>query len=383
MPIQKILLWVMLASLGVAAALGAYSALTAHPDTVYRIIGSLILAAICSGLLLVAVRQRTSPAARAAGLTAGMLILCEFIIGMGMIWNLLDDERTAELMGSLMLTGLLAVVLVRLLGFPSARVAGAAGLALDATTLGLWITAIYQPMARWNTHLFEDGWSVAWMGLLAVCSLVGIGKDRWHWRWLGIAAAVAACYGMIRTREFDWFTEPLPLLIGVAAVLGHANLVLRAPLRGGQRWLALATIAAGVGTAAAINANDYVSPHRYAVGVSDIYIRLAGASGILAGCGTLAVAILARINSKTEPAPSPMLKSSSVALDCPACGQHLNVGKNPAACSGCGLLISVKLEEPRCAACGYSLLMLKSDHCPECGTAVRSIASPAVPALAT
>ncbi len=96
-----------------------------------------------------------------------------------------------------------------------------------------------------------------------------------------------------------------------------------------------------------------------------------GASGILAGCGTLALVVLAVLNRQIdyEPGSKEML---SLFLACPRCGKKQNVAIGEASCVACDLRISTRIEEPRCRNCGYLLYKLTSDRCPECGEALRS-----------
>jgi rubrerythrin len=56
-----------------------------------------------------------------------------------------------------------------------------------------------------------------------------------------------------------------------------------------------------------------------------------------------------------------------VAVTCPTCQRKLTIGTAATFCPGCGLQMKLILEEPRCQSCGYSLLMISSDRCPECG----------------
>jgi hypothetical protein len=47
------------------------------------------------------------------------------------------------------------------------------------------------------------------------------------------------------------------------------------------------------------------------------------------------------------------------------------------------VLIQIQVEEPKCATCGYSLLMLQSRVCPECGTPIPASPPAPVPAAQT
>ena len=158
------------------------------------------------------------------------------------------------------------------------------------------------------------------------------------------------------------------------AVVAHATLVMLAPLTFGQRWLRLLTILAVFVTAALVDWIVYLDE------APEMLQRLASAAGICAACGTLAIAILARVNRKLTVHATPK-ELREIKLECPQCGkrQTIAVGTD-AACSGCGLKIAVRVEEPRCAHCDYLLYGISSDRCPECGTPIWGLAEAPEPA---
>ena len=95
--------------------------------------------------------------------------------------------------------------------------------------------------------------------------------------------------------------------------------------------------------------------------------RFASAAGIVTGCGTLALCVLARLNRKVDFEPfSPGL--SEITVVCPRCRKKQPIRIGDSACAACELRISIRIEEPRCPQCDYLLYGLTSDRCPECGT---------------
>lgn len=74
-------------------------------------------------------------------------------------------------------------------------------------------------------------------GLLALAALAGTPLSRRPWRWLGVAAAVAAAAMAITGVWINWSRggEPLAYVTSLAAVLGYWNLALLVPLS--QRWV--------------------------------------------------------------------------------------------------------------------------------------------------
>ena len=374
---QKFLLRVILWSLGAAAVIGAAGVLFLRSGAVMRIDATLVLAAVCSAAVLGVTRKLADAAGRRAAVLATALIAIEFLLGLDAIWGELFTGRWQEgallTMAALGGAGLPAVALLRLECNPVARIAARVGLAICAAVFALWMIGIWSASAtsgNWRWYVYGN--VLGAIGIMVLAALVGQGQDRWHWRWVGIACAAAGF--VIAVRLVDANTgqpQPLTALLTVAFIVAHANLALRCPLKARQRWLAWGTVAAVVASTVCVNLiigdrTDYPSS-----GTGSLQ-RLSSAAGILAACGTLALAILLRINQRSTPVPPKKGELDDVLVICPVCQRKLTVSNGTHVCGGCGLRIHIQIDEPRCAACGYSLLMLKSDRCPECGAAVAS-----------
>ena len=161
-------------------------------------------------------------------------------------------------------------------------------------------------------------------------------------------------------------------IVALGAVPAHANLCLLVPLKPGQRWLALGTIGLGAMTAILIFAGVAMDIHRG----DSLLLRLAAATAIFAGCGSLALLVLARLNRGANVEPGALPVELNIALTCPRCQSKQSLPLGGAACSGCNLRIHITVEEPRCLQCGYLLYQLTSPQCPECGTAIQAGAAP-------
>lgn len=376
MPSQKFLLRVILWSLGAAAVIGAAGVLWLRSDAVVRVDLTLVLAAICSAMILAVTRKLASPAdQRAAGL-ATTIVAVEFILGLVAIWaeNFFGrwQEGALETMAALGGAGIPAVAFLRLEQNPLARIAARVGLAICAAVFSLWMIGIWSFRTSWDGWTwFGYGHTLGATGILAVVALVGLGKDRWHWRWIGIACAVAAFVVAVPLVNANaGHVQLLTLLITVAFVVAHANLALRCPLKARQQWLAYSTVAAVMAVGVFVNLGMIEERHPQRSRILGGYDRFASASGILSACGTLALVILYRINQRAIPATLKSGELGPVIVICPVCQRKESVSNGLQVCGGCGLRIHVQVEEPRCLACGYSLLMLKSDRCPECGATV-------------
>jgi hypothetical protein len=257
---------------------------------------------------------------------------------------------------------------LRMTQVPWARLGAWVGVGICAVVLVIlavpaWITASWMEYG----NCVGTATCLGLFGVAASASLVGAGFDRRHWRYVGVAAAMAgAVMGTIGIwRDMHQGELAFAIIAGLAAVIAHANLVLLCPLKPGQRWLALATIACAVLTAAGVDVAIFIGSDI----TDDLFDRITGAAGILAGCGSLALLVLAALNRKIKP-KAVLSKISRYTLICPGCNQKQTLAVGDARCPTCLLEIHVGFTEPHCPKCNYLLYMLQSDRCPECGTLV-------------
>jgi hypothetical protein len=159
--------------------------------------------------------------------------------------------------------------------------------------------------------------------------------------------------------------------LAVGCVVAHANMCLGPLLRPTQRWVRQGTILFAVVTAALIVLVIAKDKFPEIPIDADLFGRFAAAAGIIAGCGTLALLVLARMNRKVDAEPE-SYELSEVSLVCPRCRRKQSLPTGDSTCPSCGLRISIRVEEPRCANCDYLLRGLTSDRCPECGTSIGS-----------
>lgn len=391
MPLRKILLRVLLWSLGAAALFGAGGILLAEFEAIWRIAGTAFWTAVCAGLMvlfsLLSDRART----REAGLAGLALVVVEYVLVMLVIWDLGDTTRLFGvnweelfLLESLFLVpcGLAAVVFLALLRVPIATMACWAGMALCALTFAMLSLGAMRDafgsggFGLWEHDYYELAGMLAALSPLAIFSLVGAGTgDRRYWRWLGVAAAAAAYAGAAWSiitgarGEEEIFVS----IVTVACVVAHANASFCVPVPPGARWLAWATVVAGVATGGAVITSMMMSR----AGTYDtdpakqLIVRLASASAVLAGCGTLALLVLSRLTRRSEgPREFSTREIREISLTCPLCGRRQKLPRGGGRCAGCGLVIRISLQEPRCESCDYSLIMFTGDRCPECGAAV-------------
>ena len=403
MPLRKLLLRILLVSLALAALFGAGGVLLAEFDAMWRVAGTAFWTAVCAAILLGASIAVDRPAARLAGLAGIALVTAQYMVILGLIWEFPPamagfdaEDLVFALAWIIPLCGVPAVVFLRMTHAPVTRIAGWTGVVLAAAAFTLlFIGAVGAAMSNspwyaWDSDLFEIAGGLAMLGPLVVLGLVGAGKgDRMYWRWLGIACSAVALaawtWGVINNIYEGG--ELFVALVAVACVVAHAAVMLHIPLTGGSRWLTYATVAAGAATGGAVataalliwgEAADDNDP------VIELLVRLASAGAVLAGCGTLAVLVLARLTRRMDIPALAVVKLDEASILCPVCRRKQAIAldaesSGSARCLGCGLIMRIRFEEPHCTACDYSLLMFTGDRCPECGAPVEP--SPPAPVL--
>jgi len=235
--------------------------------------------------------------------------------------------------------------------------------------LAMYLLAVWSPNSRGHDYTF---WELAMcfssFALIAVICLIHAKISIRDWHWLGVMAAIAGC--VIAMHEIVTDNNEgkniFILATTIAIVIAHANLVLQAKLKSGQKWLAIGTISSMVLASGLVDILLI-----YDINNNDIFTRLTGAVTIVAACASLAVAVLARINRGVDAEPG-AFEMVNINLTCPRCQKKQSLPLGDSRCKGCDLRIHVRVEEPRCAECGYLLYKLTSDSCPECGTAIKA-----------
>jgi uncharacterized membrane protein (DUF373 family) len=378
----------MLWSLAAAAAGGAIAALSGTTDVMWRMVGTTVLMAVCAGALLLVSRFLFEPDP-APGLMATGVVLAEFGLGIAAIWEILNrlgPPQVYYLIPIVLFTGVPATILLKFRRSPSGKVAVIAGLAICVVVFVIWVVDIWLP---WTNSQQEKVWLYGLMlyalGFPITGCLIAAGKDRWHWRWIGVGCEIVAYAISVRQVAIDKpRSQPLVALISIGAIIAYANIMRRVLVRKDQKWLP--RIAILIMSAAVVVLNVAVWQHEhYRI---DSFVlpadRAAAAVGIVAACATLAVAVLVSINRRAAPIAKPdpqLIAAMEVQIACPVCHHKQTYGKEGGACAVCGLRVRIAVEEPRCPVCQYSLLMFKGDHCPECGAPCGIERGPIAPAV--
>ena len=344
---RKVLLRVVFWALGLAACFGAAGVIFAGHDTLWRIVGTCAATAAGAFLMLAASQQLDQKTTWLPGVMAVALLVTEYLASLGLIWNLFGSAQDSAALTMLFLAGTAvpAIGLTAIMQRPDGALAARVGLFASAVAFVLFMVGTW---GGWLGEVRAERWhsvglSLAVFAVLAVVCLVGSGTDRRHWRWLGVAAAGAAfsisAYAIIL--DIHETSAFFVCVVSVAAVVAHANAMAWCPLKPAQRWLLWGTIGAGIATGGFVDWARITSPWQ-----EEMLGRLAGATAIIAGCGTLALLILARINQRIVPVAATLADLREIALTCPRCRAKQTITMGSGKCRACGLLIQVRVQQP-------------------------------------
>lgn len=193
--------------------------------------------------------------------------------------------------------------------------------------------------------------------------------ERGRFAPLPLAGQLACAAGFVMLLVCIWAPEHENIAFGkatataafAAGALAHACLILRIPGSRTFGWLLAATLASAWLVALMATLAVWLKPE------SELFYRFFGAAGVVAACGTLSLAILAKLRQVGHPGQL-QTTPATIALQCPRCTTAQTVSAGSAQCQACGLKLRIEIEEPRCARCGYLLWNLPQRRCPECGT---------------
>jgi hypothetical protein len=346
--LRRVSLKVMLWMLALAAVIGVVTVLTASYDTLGRVAGTVIATAVAAGILWplsVLADRRDSQAAGLLGMASTLVV---YFLVIPLIWEL--DRRGDEMAISGLVIGLtvpFGMFFLWLTNVAATWISARVGVGVYVAVLVTFLVATWHPGGWSRTGQWWDtGWWCAAYGSLCFASLCGMRRLAVNWRWLGVAAAFFAWVPiLISVWSKSEPDENLMIVISsFAVVIAHASLAALVPLKPGQTWLRLGTVAAVAATAVFLDLEVIFAP---GYGIS-VLGRIAGAAAIVASCGSLALLIFARLNRTVElvSAGVPFAEITHVSMTCPRCHKRLQLPIGPADCGGCGLRITTAIEQP-------------------------------------
>lgn len=378
----------LLVTLTIAAFAGAVGILFGGNDLTWRIIGSAFTISMgclffqcCNGLSRV-------DHAHHAGLLGMLLTGIEFVMVLSLIWvvdsGFYGYRNLWEVMGitalTLPLTGLLGMVGLYLYNKPDNRlaalkllgVAGVGQLLLMVATIVDSYDLITPYQSREN--LWWTAWGAIGYGLLAVLILAGGIKGK-SYKFIGLVSVSLAWFMLLYGLWIEQSdrAEFFALATIVSILFAHANAIWLMTVKPGfqsMTRLTVAVLAITTGLFAQCAATKVI------FGIyKEEMIRLAGAFGFMAVCGTFALLVIHaanRRNLRRRTQEESLLVYKQITLTCPHCQtvQTLPVGESQ--CIQCSMQFQIKLFEPHCPHCDYLLVNNTSPTCPECGKPVKA-----------
>lgn len=386
MPLQRRLLYAMLTLLGLAALAGVSTIFLPGGRFLLRVAFTLVTGAIGIAIAMPASRLLEKQDQRTNGLYALGAVVFGFCLALVAIWgDFFFGTGVSEPFGLTLLAylgcALPASIFIALRRFRAGRLTSIVGLFACGVCFAFALPVFWGPRVGVVVPDDKIGMTIAiiaW-GTLPMCaSLFGTFDDRKSWRWLGVllgGAAIAMGFYGIWIKSSDdptWLAQALIM----ASAVGGANVLIRLPLRPGQRWLAYATIATLVLTAIAASFDNISTSAFQHTSPDDLSVRFFAAGCIVTVCGILAIAVLMGFNRRvlvTEARSLDEIRKITVA--CPRCAKRQDAAVGESRCEGCGLIFLFRFAEPRCTTCNYSLLDIKSGICPECGEKIAAATS--------
>lgn len=379
MPLRQFLLRITLASLGAAALATIVAVFAGNTTVLWRIVLTCVEGSIAAAVMLRVSRFLDSPEQRPAGIAGVGCVLGSFALFLLCTWiDLLGFPHWGELFGTAFaLTGSGAVATGALALRPRKDAAwvwpvatAVATLALPPTLLAIWAD---------NAQLGESCAASIPLLLLGSLCLVGEGLRDRPWRLMGVPLAMASAgvgiaYAMQPKSSHEFWSWYVTLAAALVVVV-HAGFLSRLALTAWWHVLRLGTIAAAVATAAGVSWAVFVRPDAFWDEFDQTTGRFTATAGILAACGTLALAAFQRLGRRPV-IDAARAEFRALTLVCPRCRTRQRAPIGESCCVNCRLLFSIRVTEPRCAACGYSLLDLKTDRCPECGQPIPPLGPP-------
>lgn len=367
---RAFILWATLPCLGIGVASMLWIILSERSWLVWQLA---IITAIVGAVVAIAGHTFEKRRLRVSAVMTIILALASYLMLVGLyVLQSFDHgdwyfERLYKLFQALLYAGVPAVAMVRLLHYPTRRLAGIAGLVLSGGVFAFIVMGIISYDTYRHNRLEDMGY---WLGpylLIIVANMVGVtSRSILNWRWIGVIftlIAYAFCVKAIFSPQpSDW---PLDLTWFTVAsvVLGYTNVAFRTSLEPAWRWMRWVGIALITVTGALVIRSVTLS----SFGESET--RVINIVGTLALGVSLAIYLIKRMYRKPVRIVAPASLIPTINATCPACQCNQNLSVGDSACQRCGLLFSIQVIEPRCLNCGYLLYRIDSAQCPECGAA--------------
>src|SRR5688572_22427184 len=180
--LRKLLLRVMLASLGAAAVIGALAMLVFDHAIVWRVVGTTIATAVAAGLMMSMSMLADRERCHTAGVVGMGAVVAEFLLCLVLVWATdylpwRQEERFILTMVWIAGTALPGMFFLRLAASPTTSLAGHVGAGAFAATFLVgagagWLTS------GWSEYedFMATGMILSNFGTLAALALIGAGS---------------------------------------------------------------------------------------------------------------------------------------------------------------------------------------------------------------
>ncbi|MDX2117280.1 MAG: hypothetical protein SFY96_03750 [Planctomycetota bacterium] len=387
MTLQRRLLLLMLASLGVAALTGILAVLGGSGE----ILGRLALSGLWFGIGLafaaaaarwISREEYQRSAAISLGATS-VSVLCALIATWAdlILMSSTLIGRFAGTSALVIFAGQAIAIMHAMERRPTVRIAMRTAIIVAMLGSVPMLGLIWIPSLGWQYENRLAGMAFStWLTMvpLAAC-LAGFPALHRHWRWIGVAAVLVGwALGMVgiwRERsDSPWIIVQCGI---IATLVSLCNVCQFPTLPGGWSRLRLVSVCcafAAAGCFTWINVSEWIKDPRGGidrVGPESVEVRIGAAFGILAVAGMVSLFIVDRLHRRPNGVRVRQIAGiAAVHCTCPRCQKEQSAPLGASRCVGCGIVLTVGVSEPRCPQCDYALADILTDVCPECGTAL-------------
>ena len=373
MAYKHIVLKVLYCSLGIAAIAGlAALFMGVDNDVIGRLIGTSLLTAAATGLLLLSIRYSDSDSTKPVSTCISILTYLVYFFFFTAIWCYLfrGDEDVFALSGLMVLASSTPLLIGScLMGIERSKFAGRILVIVWCFLTIWWIADVFSnphrfaPSANYTTPIAIFGSMFAVMCLLNNKSLIVFGITPLLVAFVSTEAIAHFYVGNQEPSHLHWkialFTS------WIAASLSLPNVLFFRLKKYQTKVLEFVT------TGLIVIAFGFIAIVVYRSStdqdIEEWQQRFAAGFGILATAGILGTLVWQSIQVYMIPKAS---KSFVFEVCCPRCSQAIGLSQGKNHCPYCDLFMQINFESPNCASCHYDLTKSDSETCPECGTEV-------------
>ena len=370
MAYKQIVLKVLYFSLGIAALAG-FTALFAGVDSdlIGRLIGTSILTAVTTGLLLLSIKYYDSEISRAISICISVLTYFAYFFFIAAIWcYLINGDSEIFMASGFIVLGTATPLLIgaSLMGIERSKFAGLILVVIWSILTIWWVVNVMSnvrgvsPNTYYTPPIAIYGSMFAIMCLLKRKTLIVVGAIPLL---IAFFTAESIAHFSISNKESSIFVWKLALFTSwLAASLSIPNILFFRVSKYQVKVLEIAT------TLLIVLALGFIAILLYFGNtqqeIKEWHERLASGFAILATAGTLGTLVWQTIQVYMIPKAD---QSFILEIDCPRCRSHIGLRQGKNHCPCCNLFLQINFESPNCPSCQYDLIKSESNTCPECG----------------